>query len=493
MRWLLTVLVLGMILGNPALAQGGDADESLNGLATSWPVTAEGDIQVRTDDFALRFDPTHAFHTFRLEADEIDITMEWKRGWAVGDGPPVSVVTERDSQRATLNNAELTIDRFQGEPIVFATASDEQASLSLRTTTSATWTSTQDVRVVTEGMSNNTQATNDEMELGFWYTAEGPTIEARTSGLLQLDGTFSLFLHDVEVHAEGDHGRQWSEWTGYREEDPALVAKQYEFRVTTVHVENGTLITTPSRPVEHYTTDLDIQVDGTVNAKSVTGRLVRASKTFLFKEEPLELEGSGKIGLKADQPSGGPRILLQPSEGLQVDNKRPLEDPETYSGIPLPSVLLLPLVALLLVTATTAGLSRTPPGRRLRHEAWSKRGEEAAFKGDWDRSSNYYRRAIRARPGVASTWHDLIQAELQSRNGHTAERLARQAAEVPGMDPCDLLALRAAAAWLRRDSEELHAHLEKLHETAPEMAQILAKSLQVELPHPPEALIDGYA
>lgn len=493
MRWLLTVLVLGMILGNPAFVQGNDADEPLNGLATSSPVTAEGDIQARAEDFALRIDPSHSFHTFRLEADEIDITMKWKRGWAVGDEAPVSVVTERDSQRATLTNAALTIDKFQGEPIVFATASDEQGSLSLRTTTGATWMSTEDALVVSEGMSSKTQATNDEMELGFWYKAEGPTIKAQAPGSLQLDGTFSLFLHNVKLHAQGDDGKQWSEWTGYREEAPALTAKQYEFRVTTVHVENGTLVTIPTRPVEHYAADLDIHVDGTVTAKSVTGRLVRASKTFLFNEEPIELKGSGVISLKAEQSPGEPRMLLQPSEGLQMDNERPLEDPETSSGIPLPSVLLLPLVALLLVTATTAGLSRTPPGRRLRHEAWFKRGEKAAFEGHWDRSSKHYRRAIRAMPSVASTWHDLIQAELQSRNGHTAEQLARQAAEVPGMDPCDLLALRAAAAWLRRDCEALHAHLEKLHETAPEMAQILAQSLQVELQHSTEDMIDGYA
>lgn len=149
-------------------------------------------------------------------------------------------------------------------------------------------------------------------------------------------------------------------------------------------------------------------------------------------------------------------------------------------------------VPALIATAIAATLLRTPAARRFRHDAWSRRGDAAFLQDDWDRASKWYRRAIRAVPDQASTWAALIMSELQARCGHTAEQLACQAAQIPGMDPWDLLGFRAAAAWLRRDHEALHTHLQRLHEGDPEMAKSLAEALQVKPPHR-EDKIDGYA
>lgn len=493
MRWVMAALVMGMLLGNPALAQTASPDGPLNGLTTTWPVVARGDVHTSTQEFALRFDPTDAFATFRLKAEKIVLEMEWERGFAVGDGQSVAVTTDQDVMRATLKNVDLSIHPFQDEPLVFATASGQDGVLSLRTPTDAVWTSVQDVDVVTEGMSPETQTAGDEKDLGFWYTVEGPTVETQASGDLRLDGTFSLFLHNLEVHAKGDHETEWSHWTGYHEEDSALTAKEYEFRVTTAQVQNGTLVARPYDEARHYTTSLDVQVDGTVTAQSVTGQLVRTSRTFRFNEEPLDLEGKGDLHLKAESAAGQPRLLVQPSEGLRVANNLPPEDPDASSAFPLQTMLLGPLAALLLVTATTTGLSRTSTGRRIRHEAWSRRAEAAVYDGNWDRSSKCFRRAIRARPDVANTWHDLIQSELQAGHGEMADKFAVQAVGVPGMDPWDILAMRAAAAWLRDDTVALHEYLERLHEGAPEMAQALAQSFQIEQTPRPEDPIDGYA
>lgn len=421
MRWVMAALVMGMLLGNPALAQTTSPDEPLNGLTTTWPVVARGDVHTSTHEFALRFDPTDAFATFRLKAEKIVLEMEWERGFAVGDGQPIAVTTDQGVMRATLENADLSIHPFQDEPLVFATASGQEGELSLRTPTDAVWTSVQDVDVVTKGMSPETQTAGDEKDLGFWYKAVGPTVETQASGDLRLDGTFSLFLHNLEVHAEGDNGAEWSHWTGYHEEDSALAAKEYEFRITTAQVQNGTLVARSYDEARHYTTNLDVHVDGTVTAQSVTGQLVRASRTFRFNEEPLDLEGKGDIHLKAEGAAGQPRLLVQPSEGLRISNSLALEDQDVSPAFPLQTMLLGPLAALLLVTATTTGLSRTPTGRRIRHDAWSKRAEAAVFEGDWDRSSKCFRRAIRARPDDASTWHDLIQSELQAGHGHRAD------------------------------------------------------------------------
>lgn len=493
MRWMLVALVLCIFLGNPVLAQTNELNESLEGIVTSWPVTATGSVQTHADDFALRFDPSGQYQTFRLEAEEIALRMEWKRGFIVEGDSPATLTVERDSRTAVLANASLTLSRFQGEPLVFATASDQKGAFALRTTADTTWTIGQNPRIVAEGMSPDTQLTHSGDEPHFWYTAEGPVVEAKAAGILRLDGTFTLFLHNLEIDAQGEDGSRWSEWTGYQEQDSALAAKEYELRVTTAHIVNGTLVAKPTKPIEHYAKDLRVHVEGAVTAPSVSGQLTRATETFLFEAEPIELEGTGELHLQAEEATGMSQLHLRPSQGLRVENKAPVEIQEQTEALPAAMRFLAPLAALVLVTATTSGLMHTPPGRKLRHQAWSRRAAQAAHQGHWEQSSRCYHRALKARTDHSNTWHELIQSELQANHPHEAERLAQQAANIPGMDPWDLITQRATAAWLRGDRKALQDHLQRLKEGAPQMATSLTAALQIDPPPEAQEVLDGYA
>lgn len=456
------------------------ADPAADPLLTSWPVDLAGVSEVQAADAAVLLDPTGSWSSLRLQAQTVVIDMDWERG--VHGGEIVSLVEETGQESLRFDESEVTFEPFRVDPVLLAHPGEGPSGVEFTSVDPVSTSSVADALLASVGLESGTMSDGDR-PFGFSFTAEGPSVRVEGPGAVRVEGDFSVFVHDLRFHVSGTNA-QWSDWTGLHEEPSDLPVTQYEFRVTTFKVTNGTLAVTSAEPVELYAPSVAAHVDGLVSSSSVTGRFVTQTGVFVFEQDPFRLRGSGDLFMDAVADRQGHGLEVRPVGDFEVQGAGVMED-LPVGGPGWGGVLAFVSAAALLAVVGLAGLGVVPvpleASRRIRHARWMRWGQRASEAGRFERAASWFRRAVRVKGDDPVAWYEWAHAELEAGRGDRADQVAEAALGVQGMDRLDVLDLRAAAAWQQGDRDRFEDYLIELADAAPEMASRLVVDLGVEI------------
>ncbi len=451
-----------------------------------------GISQIAATQGAVRILPADSVTGLRLQADSVTIEMDWAKGYGANPEYPLFRYTmEKGSERVRLDDAIVQFEPFEGEPF-FLPFSDDDAGMDLSIATNVGYSLTPDIdpKVVGIGQHPDSVSATDQDPLGFWYLPEGPLIRGDGRSNVQVEGSFSLFVHNVTIDASGSN-RDWSDWTGDWAESPDRPVSEVEQRVTVIHVENGTFVSTTKDDVTLFAPALSTDFEGIVTANRVTGSLLQERRVHLFDEDPFRIEGVGSMILDAEDESEeqhGPHLVVNASGSFDVQGAskiEPLPDSEhtswpwVGSSTAAGTGLLVLLVALGLLMVV--GFIPVPMGVRQRlYDQWMKRGRRARDDDALDRAVRYFKNATRVKRDEPLAWYEWAHTELEAGNNDSADKIAVQAMEIPGIDLLDLLDLRACAALENKDLDAFNGFLAELAEKSPKMARRLVLEMAIE-------------
>lgn len=434
---------------------------------------------------AARLDPTGAWSNFHLKAESIVIDSDWERG--VKESSFFGFVTRQGNESRKINDVEASFEQFQGEPVFLAFNDGREMDLHLTSGADALFGPDEDVSVVEVGPSPDGVGAGYGMGIGFWYNTKGQIIQGESSGSIRIQGDFTLFVHNAYFHALGV-GDEWSDWTGYKEQNPDLPATQYEFRATKIQVTNGTFQGAGEKEIDLFVPSLNARIDGTVGSTSASGNLLGDQEIFLFDDDPLHLEGVGSFTLETMEPIGTTKAMALSAQGdFQVRGASKVEPARDQQENPTPYIaVLLSTMGLLAAVMTSFGLVGLgvvrAPNQSIKesiHGKWIEKAEKNVDGGRFDRASRYYKTATRVDPDEGFAWFGWAEAELLAGHPEKADAVALLADLVPAVDHLDILALRAIAAWRRDDWTVFDEFLEELAELNSGMAHALVKGLEI--------------
>lgn len=443
----------------------------------------------------------------RLEGDEVVVEVAWERGVHVrGERSLVNHVTDSGRDTVSLQDASVRFDRIEGDPLLLAFSDVGEMGVSTGFLDGLTLVPSKGEEIVSVGTTSKTVSAGDEPAmLGFSYTTQEPVVRGIMAGTVRAEGSFILFVHDVQIDAKGAD-ETYSDWTGYRESEPDGAVTEYELRVTKIHVRNGTFSSTADE-VALFLSALDLEVDGEIASSSVTGRLRRADGVHIFHDDRFRLLGSGRLGLEAAPIESIPSVWLRPAAGFEVVGASSIEGSGPGSlepgvgpvagGFSLGALALLVLVGMMsvgIVPGPTASV------RSHQYEIWMRRGDQAGDRREWRRASRCYRHATRVRKDDPSALFEWARSELEAGDAKASEALAMRLAALPDMDRTDALELLVWTAHLRGDEAAVNVRLRRLGEVSPEVARQVSADLGLQggsTSGPPGRLggevLDGYA
>lgn len=473
------LLVLGsLILAVAPPAAGVDGfDDS---VATAWPIEVSGLTTTESGAGALLAEDPAAVTASRIRAEDVVIRHAWEKGVDVRDDESAArVVDDRGSETVRLQEPTVEFSSPRATSALLAYSEVGTVRYTSESAEGATVAPAQDLRVAGYGTASDSVNAADAPDLGFWYQLEGPSLVTQTPGTVSVTGDFTLFVHDVVINAEGVEGA-WSDWTGYREEDPDAPVTRFEFRITVLEVKNGTLALSSSEPVSLYSEGLEMDFEGRATSQAVSGQIRSGGMVHLFDADPLRLEGSGTSSFLVGD--GGEVVRMAPEglfevQGASMISKASGADRAAAPGIAWASVVGLTVVGALALMFLGVVPGPTPRSRQRRHTRWMHEGQTAEVAGDWPRAASCYRRATRIRRDDPLAWFQWASCELEKGDPMAAERVAGQAAEVLGVDAADLLDLRAVAAWERGDREAFEGFVRDLGALSPAMVRGLLLDL----------------
>lgn len=457
-------------------------------MTTSWPVDIQGSTDLTSDEGVSIIRPGTDLAGLRLEGEKLVIDHAWQRGIEARVGEPLGRhVMDQDDERHTLLAAEAQFDFHQDDPVFMVYPGKGPMDLYFYSDEGYTTSSVVDETILAVGTSPDRIGTGESADLGLWYTVEGPASHGQGTGNLRVEGSFTVFVHDVIIDAVGTDS-SWYEWTGYSESNPDQVVTEYELRLTKIHVENGTFVA-PSETIELFLPSFEAHMEGTLFSTKVTGRLLGDAGTFIFDRDPIRLQGSGPVSVQAmGAPGQESWIYLNPSGDFGIEGASMIEPAELRASDrgSIPAWVLIAGAGTLVVAAIAGLMGRgTLPIPESKQNGlyafWLKQGRKKSDANRWSQARRCYANAVRIKPDAPLGWYEWAYMELESGDATTSERIARKAVLVPGADPMDLLDLRACAAWERNDIAAFEKHLSDLAETSREMACGIVDDLEIDL------------
>ncbi len=119
--------------------------------------------------------------------------------------------------------------------------------------------------------------------------------------------------------------------------------------------------------------------------------------------------------------------------------------------------------------------------REHRHETYMAKGKRAADEEDWTAAAQAYGQAVQADREAAVAWFLWGLALVEDGRFEACLEILPGAANAPGMDPWDLLYLRATAAWGAGKDAMAASTLEKMIDQDPAMTQRIVDRLGIDL------------
>lgn len=459
----------------------------MDALTSILPIEIRGSTETNSTSGAVRVEPKGPLADIQLSAEHLVIEHAWQRSARV-QALKTNIVLDRGEDSIALNAATVRFKEFDGWPLLLAVL-DRPGQIRISSADGLSVKPATNLTLAGVGMNPKAASVGDAPDLGYWYTTDGPTVTGSGDGLLSVRGSFSVFVHNLSVAAEGD-GASWSNWTGRRESQADGPATDTELRITVLHVTNGTFYTSSTRSTVFAFPKATVNMYGFVALESATGKIAEGDRKLVLENEPLILAGAGDVRMVAARgiDGGPPHLSIQPMKGLHVEattgswtesgSTGARSWPVTIAGVGATSVTLMAFAILLevgVVPGTKTALAGGP------HHRWMRRGRRAAESGHWPLAAWCYRNAVRTKDDDALAWYDWAGAELQARRWNRADRIAERAATIPGIERADLLELRVTSAWCSGNRAACREHLNQLAREEPAMAVGLVKDLQIDL------------
>lgn len=463
----LLVSAIVMLAGVPA-AYAAPSVETLDVIRTPWPVHAEGVTDVAAETGTIRLQP-ETLTGIQMRAEAMTFEFEWGRGYEARAGQPIAdVIIDEGKETVRVQNVDVRFERIQGDPLFVAFTDDSPQEISVKSKSHLVFESIEDETVASVGPSPDSFNADESVRLSFWHKIAGPALHATGPGTVKIAGSFTLLADDVVMHVDEDKG-SWSRWTGYQESDPGQTVTEFEVRLTTIQVENGTFVSYAQEAIDLFNLTMDAAITGTIETQDATGRLLGTEEIFFFDNDSMLLEGTGNILFESTSPEDGSvGLLMMPEGDFDIQGASTVETVERHSG-PYRWNDLVFLAGLLTASLVAIGFFAYRSGpvlatayRNRKSNRWMTRAKNAYLQRQLQHASHCYEKAVRAKPDDAFAWYKWAQTELELGDAAAAERIASNAANVNGMDPLDLLDLRACAAWQRQDLETLEAFLREL-------------------------------
>jgi tetratricopeptide (TPR) repeat protein len=506
-----TTLAFAALLG-VFVATAGLSIAQLDGgtLETTGAVSVTGATEVETGNGTINL-ISSAVPGIALASEDVGIRTAWERGTMAqnADGDTVLFREEESAVRWwNASSVEATLSEYSSSPQVLLIPDDTEATRVWNDQDVAEVRSEQNHTLANNGFDDHDTSPKDFT--GFQYAIDNPHVAFTGADRAKVVGDFTLFVNNVTIEVTDSDQGTWSNWTGYRESNPDSpagtlenpTAKEYEVRVTTLHVTDGVLWVNATDAVDLYADEAEADVDGTVEAASVSGQLVTDPARYAFDGDPLRMWGDGELDLGLASESStetasasaatdqAPPLALAPQGGFEVHPGQSVEvqDVEADSGFSPVSWLgpgALLGMAFLATAVVGAGIGATAPHRvhaflgqvvgdwrKRQYDRLVRDGEMAMKAGGLDRARRYFAKATRLAPEQSAAWRLLSMARFEA--GQPAEALAtlREADErldelpLPLMDLYVTYAVEAGEAegvievWLRlAEANPEHAYL----------------------------------
>lgn len=519
------ILAASVATATPVLATDDSSTADAHRLFSHGPIGFTGTVGAELRDGSLHARGHPLLGTTTLDAGQIKVEIRWEEGVRVGQDPSLTRrVTDAGHKERILDGA--TVHLLEGR----ATATDQPDQASPRVPeilglpealgSQSAYASTlhlmdaADLKawekpsgtVVRAGPSEESQGSPGANPARYVHEIEEPVVWlTTTTGDARVEGDLEVFVNNVTLEAIDQDGETWSTWAGYRESDPGQQVSRYEQQVVVLHAAGARLSVGAAQEVRLFGSEAIVGVDGIISSEAVSGRLslgpgegLRVYETArLMVEGILEVElasgheatpgsaaGQGSTGL-AFQVDGEPDVLAT-DEGRVVQARTGgVTGPRgSWLGTLAIGVGVVIIGFTGVVAARRGWLGLQPPlarWREDRYRGYMADGRRAADEEDWEAAAHAYGEAVQTDPEEALAWFMWGLALVEAKEFDRCLEILPDAASAPGMDPWDLLYLRATAAWGAGRDAIAASTLEQMIDQDPAMTRQIVDRLGIDL------------
>lgn len=482
-----------LVLAGLVLPNGAAEGSQLRVQGT--PVSLIGSHTTLVEPGAVHLQQEGEPHAFRVEADGLELAYAWKRGTAVegaAGGELLGARTGDGESSPRFANASMTLEATEETAEILAFPGNGSPTIEAEGAGEHSFDRLDASHLTRVGRSPGSQDAGEMNTIGFWYQPAEDWMAASGGDRAVVEGNFSLFVNNVTVTVDEGGEAAWSNWTGYREDARAPGVHTYERHLLVVHVTGGRLEVAAEDDVTVLAPRLTVEVDGTVTAASATGRLHVTDVPVAFHNDPVWMEGNGRLHLTESETGidgeEGLTMAVDARSSFSLEGGEPVESSSSRFPAPPDGRAAWGLVAGLAATGVLVGARRTGVGGQLvgrwrasRYTKWFTRGRELADARDYGPAATCFRRAARAQPAKGVAWYFLAITLLEDGRPREVLDVVDEAREGEAIiDELDFLELEAEAARRTDDEDRCREAVRRLAEGSEAMASTLARDLALD-------------
>lgn len=492
------LLVLLPVLVSVAGVSGAAAPADI--LTSQGPLVVSGVGHATLDPGYLHAPGAEAVASMALSAEAVFVSVEREEGVRSGlSSNPTWTGTSYSEDHAVLEDVEVVFEpeTETAEVLVYPDGDAPGVRLAAISHGEARY---EDNRTLAyTGLSGESTAIGEVENANFSEQIQDPTVWFEATGQATVTGDFSVFVNNLTLEATGPGGDRWSDWSGYREEEPGAPVSAYARRVITLRVVNGTLTTGPGVPLVGFGPETQVQLDGVATAEKATGDLVLGDRTLMYESETLRLQGTFGLSLAAG-PGGetaddagatreAPARALQIAPSGQFQALLPGEDGQGTVAVPAedagPGVLMwlggLVVLGAVATSAVTVGRKAVGGVRAWRFERAMDAGNQAMNERDWEAAASGFELATRLDPEDSVAWYFRGISLVEGGRYEECLGILDEAFQAPGMDPWDILQLEVTAAAGAGRRKQAARALERMIQQDIEIARIFIREQGLEV------------
>lgn len=427
----------------------------------------------------------------RLSAEAVTVEMEVAEGERIATpgGGQVWHQSSNGSFSRTFTDATVNFDAWQW-PGQLVVEQDDRVETSTGGRGPITLDIVEDRRLAWAGTGRGEAADRSGFP-SYEARVEDPRLLLSDSETGRAEGSFALFANNVTMTVGHGDGETWRNWTGYRTEDVAGPAQEYELRITRLLVEDGRL-EVHGGALELVGPRLTLENRGGFRADEVQGTVTLPSEEVVSVDGPLVVSGSSSITANTTNGSqeDGERdraISLEVEGRFEARSSGsqplfPLAEEGGRDGSQLWQLGIPALLGLAGIAAVREPRLLRPLPARWRtklYRRWEDAGVDREARGNHAAAARFYRRLTKLVPSRPMGWYLLARTRLERGETERAIEAVEEARREAAAVPVDLLELGAAALVEEGRGEPATDVLEEIGERDPGAACEVARRLDL--------------
>lgn len=494
---LLGTLVL-VVISSVGLATAAGASQMDAQLVTDADATIGGRVQL-TAAGGIHVEDVGGEDEITLEASTLTIETEWERGKLV-EGPADTQyrhVEDSGKLTRTFEQVELSVGTWkQGTELLIEPATeasvDAQSLGASRIQAVASKT-----LLAWGGYSEQDQSAGGNVTPSYSYRTRAPLVSIDGLDSIQARGSLEAFANNATLEMAGQEN-SWSDWTGFRILETTGPSREYEIRISVLHLEQARLFLNASQKATVLSSALATSLDGTLELDDAHGLVSTAGGKLRLDGETTQLTGKGLVNVSIGEPDAswsedpvvesnvqGDFEMLAPSGSIAASPGTTNGPALSWSSALLIAIGALALIALFALALglrlSSRWLAYLPPGVRDRlHARYDQRAGRHLDAGRRRAAARCYETMSALCPTHPTAWYGAAINRLEAGEPARAAELMRTARQRLPDAPLELLEVEIAASAEDGDTEGARRTLIALAEAAPAVARRLVVELDLQ-------------